>query len=160
MRAYYPRYISNPSGPDKPEIKVETAEEHERVHPKDYAAFQDELDAVASGPPPFDPAASIAEERERCAVVAETFTSGGKIGMAIAKAIRGQVDGPAKVEVPVSYRAKLLSNPNKSLVKDDVYTVEQADGQFTQPDMLVESAEAERAAKTAGFTVEIPTPKR
>lgn len=91
-------------------VLVKSPEEHMRVNPEDFERLR------AEGPPSptsiqehvknalaevqleyeQDVVNAIAEERERCAKIAEK--TGGKYGKAIAEEIRGKADQPTIVE--------------------------------------------------------------
>jgi hypothetical protein len=91
MLAAYPKWIPSPTE-QKPDriVKVATPDDHARVNPEHYAAYQAELaEDHTGGRAIFMAQASAQEERERCALIAETFPRGGKIGVAIAAEIRG-----------------------------------------------------------------------
>lgn len=94
MLSLYPRYVSAPTA-DKPErvVKVMDEDDHAQRFPDDHARFKEELAGDPTGGRAiFMAQASAQEERERCALIAETFPKAGKIGSLIAAEIRG---GPA-----------------------------------------------------------------
>lgn len=150
MIAQYPQIIPNSAG--KP-VRVETPEAHKRINPHDYQAKLDAIAADATGGRgTFLAIASAAEERERCAVVAETFPENSKpgakpskLGALIAAAIRGSYDQAFP---------RVLRNPESSPVKGDKFT---APGilpdTFIRADLTVNDPVEEAAARADGFTV-------
>lgn len=145
MLANYPRYVDNPKNPAKP-FRVENADQHKRINPQDYQKFQDELAGDSTqGRGIFMASVSAEQERERCAIVAETFPRAGKTGSLIAAAIRGMTS---------DLFPKVLRNPESSPVKG---------GEFTEPgpkpdsfirhDALVHDAVEEAEARALGYTV-------
>jgi hypothetical protein len=133
------------------QVVVKTPEEHERLFPEDFKIFQ----AIQSGDPTggratFLGQASATDERERCAIVAETYPKAGKLGALIAAAIRGQLD---------DVFPKLLRNPQTSPVKGGNYTAPGVkDDTYLQPDVKVDDPEQEAAARAKGFTVIVSPP--
>lgn len=91
MHERYPRYVNAPTEKDPSRVvKVKNEDDHQREFPDDYARVQEELAADhTGGRAVFLAQASAEDERERCALIAETFPKGGKIGTAIAAEIRG-----------------------------------------------------------------------
>lgn len=145
MKAEYPKYIPLPGSTR--EVVVKSPADHERVNPEDYAAMVSERDAdPTGGKAQFVAAASAADERERCAIIAETFPQGGKVGARIAATIRGIVDEEARFP-------KVLRNRESSPVSHGDFTVPGPNGTFIQPDVTVNDAAEEAAARAKGFTV-------
>lgn len=91
MIARWPRYISTPKADNPAHVtRVETEKDHRARFPEDYKNLMVEIAAdPTGGRATFVGDAKAEEERERCAVIAETFPNGGKVGQAIAYAIRG-----------------------------------------------------------------------
>jgi hypothetical protein len=147
MQAYYPRFVKGPipGNPDR-EAKVMDAVEHERRFPEDFARFQAELALdPTQGRGAFSASVSAAEERERSAIVAESFPKAGKLGSQIAAAIRGQIDEALRFP-------KVLRNPE--IGKGGKFTVPGSTPEaFTQPDVTVNDAAQEAAARADGFTI-------
>jgi hypothetical protein len=148
VQAQYPRYILIPGGKA---IRVENEVQHKRISPDDFQAFQDALAADPThGRAMFIENAGADAERERCAILAETFPKAGKVGLLIAAAIRGQID---------EIFPKLLRNPESSPVKDGDFTVPGSKPDtFLRPDVTVNDAVEEEAARAEGFTVVVSPP--
>jgi hypothetical protein len=151
MHANYPRMVDSPTEKDPGrQIKVLTEDDHKRVFPEDYDRFQAELKGdPTGGRGVFDAAASAAQERERCAVVAETYPKGGKLGAAIASAIRSQMQDLGRYP-------KVLRNPETSPVKGGDFTAAgPRPDTFLRHDITVEDPAEEAAARADGFTLVI-----
>jgi hypothetical protein len=149
MHANYPRNIDSPTVKDPGrQIKVLTEADHKRVFPEDYERFQAELAGdPTGGRGVFDEAATAAEERERCAVVAETYPKSGKLGSAIAAAIRSQV-------TDLTRYPKVLRNPETSPVKGGDFTAAGLrPDTFIRHDLTVDDPAEEAEARAAGFTL-------
>lgn len=148
MIAHYPRFVAAPTSvkPDR-EVIVKNADDHKKLYPEDYNRFMNELSGDPTGGRFFAGAASAAEERERCAVVAETYPKAGKLGLLIASAIRGQFD----LVFP-----KVLRNPESSPVKGGEFTQAGAKPDtFIRADVTVADPLEEGAARADGFTVTV-----
>lgn len=162
MKQHYPRYVVG--APGKPAIRVEDAATHEKFHPEDYAKLQDEITAdPTGGRADYNPNASAPEERERAAIIAETFPNVGEAGLKIADAIRGKVgdapvivitEGPPVSVVEEGY-PKVLRNPTFREKPNDKYT-ELRDGTYMRPDVTVKTKAEEDTAVAEGYTVVVP----
>jgi hypothetical protein len=104
--ALYPLYIPDPANGDKPR-RVENADQHQRINLRHYEAFQAELAGDPThGRGLYVATVTAAEERERCAVIAESVDK-GKTGARIAAAIRGQIPlNPAEAEAKAAEERK------------------------------------------------------
>jgi hypothetical protein len=104
--ALYPLYIPDPANGDKPR-RVENADQHQRINLRHYEAFQAELAGDPThGRGLYVATVTAAEERERCAVIAESVDK-GKTGARIAAAIRGQIPlNPAEAEAKAAEEQK------------------------------------------------------
>jgi hypothetical protein len=154
MIAQYPRFVPHPAKNGKLH-RVENADDHKRINPEDYAAFElEQKGDPTKGRGAFIGTANALEERERCALVAETFPENGKaggkptkLGALIAAAIRGQAED-------LAHYPKVLRNPELSIVKVDKFTQPGPKPEtFIRPDVTVKDPIEETEARGDGYVV-------
>lgn len=151
MTNRYPQSIPAPTPLDRDrKIIVQDDQEHLAANPAHYARVQQEIElerkqlgAVLAKTP--------AEERERCAQVAEQFEGGGDIGIGIAAAIRA-------TGIQLSLYPKLLRSDACQLVGDDKFSVANPNGTFSRPDVTVNNPDEEAAARADGYLTEVAPP--
>jgi hypothetical protein len=146
MRAEYPKFIKHATGGKL--VRVETPEDHKRINPQDFADLQAEIAGDPThGRGAFSATVTANEERERCALVAETYPRAGKTGALIAAAIRGQLEDLARYP-------KVLRNPDSRLRSEDGFTVPgPRPDTFVRPDVTVKDPIEESAARTEGYSI-------
>lgn len=148
MIAIYPKALEGIMR-GKEEVVVKNEDEHQRLYPQHYAKMKAQQEGDPTKAHSFIAAASAAEERERCAIVAETYPKAGRIGQQIAAVIRGQVASPGLYP-------KVLRNPETSPVAVGKFTLPGPDPEtFVQPDVTVDDATEEAVARAEGFTVTV-----
>ena len=157
-QAHYPKYIENPALPGKLK-RVESPEEHQRINPAHFAAQE----AAAANDPTggrgtFSATETAAQERERCAIIAETYPEGGKVGnkptklgAIIAQAIRGSVPVALDAPLVLSEFPKVYRDPKTEEKPTEVHVIP-IRGRFARPDVTVIDAEQEAEAKAEGYT--------
>lgn len=97
LKQEYPKWIPNPveNGPDQ---LVQDEAGHKAKNRKHYENFVANREIENNPDSPQALGQAVYNERERCAVIAETFEGAGEIGAGIAEAIRKTAKVQAKKE--------------------------------------------------------------